>query len=845
MIQCARLDRVRADRARAAQAPSVPAPTPPPQADGVPPPPDRRAKIDRVDPSVAPSYAQRRSRSGTGAGAVRARSIRRRPRLEGFPPISTSIAPSDSTNAGEAAEPAAAEGTGRRRFLTYLLAAPTLTVAARLGLDTAAPASAQAAVQAAAAAQDAAAPPQLLGLPGIPDVLDLGDAMILAGLPTSHLLVLEITPAGRAALHLPRLEVGQGLTTAIAMLVAEELDAKLTDVDVPLSDGRPELLFNQLTGGSNSVRSLYDPVRAAAAAARARLVTAAANRWNVPASTLRTADSAVLAPDGRRLGYGELAADAAAVVLPAVPGTPKPADQRRLVGTPTGRIDARDIVTGRTKYAGDLQIPGAVPTVVARPTTINGTLKSLDASVARAMPGVLAVVQIPSGVAVLAETFDQALKARDALRTTWNPGPVADLSTADIQAQLRAAHAPFLLPPLLTPYLDGEFDFAFVNHAPMEVLTAVADVRPGRAELWFAAQSPIIAQQTIAAELGLPQNAVTIHVVRGGGSFGRRLFFDAALEAAQISKAAGRPVKLMWTRNDDMRHGRMRPASHHRIRATYGLGQVLTWEHRAATVRTDLSHGLGEALTGAGFNLSLAGLSLAQAFFLLTEKNPYNVGVPTQLLAELPLAMPTGSWRSVYSGIVRVADEIMMDELARRMGQDEVAFRRARVRGAAGQAVLDTVAKAGDWGRPMPAGQAQGVGYHDENGGRAAYLVELDASDRANPRVTKAVVAADVGQVINPRGLEAQLNGALIDGISVILQAGNHIDNGAVREGSYADFHYARQRHTPPVVEIHLMPPSGAPGGAGELGVPAASAAVANAYARATGTSPRSFPINF
>ncbi|MFJ3216303.1 molybdopterin cofactor-binding domain-containing protein [Kitasatospora sp. NPDC086801] len=758
-------------------------------------------------------------------------------------PISTSIAPSDDTDhPGDARDGA---GTRRRRFLTYLLAAPTLTVGARLGLDAAAPATAQAAVRAAAATQDAAAPSQLIGLPGIPDILDLGDALIIAGLPTSHLLVLELTAAGRAVLHLPRLEVGQGLTTAIAMLVAEELDARLGDVDVPLSDGRPELLFNQLTGASNSVRSLYDPVRAAAAAARARLVTAAARRWNVPADTLRTADSAVLAPDGRRAGYGDLAADAAAIALPAVSGSPKTADQLRLVGKPTGRIDARDIVTGRAKYAGDLAIPGAVPTVVARPTTINGTLRTLDASAARAMPGVLGVVRIPSGVAVLAETFDQALKARDALRTSWNPGPVANLSTPDIRTRLRAAHAPFLIPPLLTQYVDGEFDFAFVNHAPMEVLTAVADVRPNRAELWFASQTPIVAQQTIAAELGLPQNAVTVHVVRGGGSFGRRLFFDAALEAAQISKAAGRPVKLMWTRNDDMRHGRMRPASHHRIRATYALGQVLSYEHRAATVKTDFRHGLGEMLTGAGFNLSLAGLSLAQAFFLLSEKNPYNVGIPTQLLAEVPLDVPTGSWRSVYSGTVRVADEIMMDELARRMGQDAVAFRRARLRSAAGRAVLDTVAKAGDWGRPMPPGQAQGIGYHDENSGCAAYLVELDATDPTDPRVTKAVIAADVGRIINPRGLEAQLTGALIDGISVILQAGNHIDNGAVREGSYADFRYARQRHTPPVVEIHLMPPSGPPGGAGELGVPAASAAVANAYARATGTSPRSFPINF
>lgn len=685
----------------------------------------------------------------------------------------------------------------------------------------------------------------MTGLPGIPDILGPGDALIVAGLPTSHLLVLELTTAGRAVLHLPRLEVGQGITTAVALLVADELDARLADVDVPLSDGRPELLFNQLTGASNSVRSLYDPVRAAAAAARARLVTAAARRWNLPADTLRTADSAVLAPDGRRAGYGELAADAAAIAAPAVSSAPKTADRLRLVGRPTGRIDARDLVTGRAKYAGDLAVPGAVPTVVARPTTVNGTLKSLDATAARAMPGVLGVVRIPSGVAVLAETFDQALKARSALVTTWNPGPAAGLSDADIRARLRAAHAPFPVPPLLTRYVDGEFDFAFVNHAPMEVLTAVADVRPNRAEVWFAAQTPIIAQQAIAAELGLPQSAVTVHVVRGGGSFGRRLFFDAALEAAQVSRAAGRPVKLMWTRNDDMRHGRMRPASHHRVRATYGLGQVLTYEHRAAAIKTDLRHGLGEALSAAGFDLSLAGISLSQAYFLLAEKNPYDVGLPAQFLTEVPLDVHTGSWRSVHSGTVRVADEIMMDELARRMGQDEVAFRRARLRDGAGRAVLDAAAKAGDWGRPMPPGQAQGVGYHDENGGRAACLVEIDATDPKNPRVTKAVIAADVGQVVNPRGLEAQLTGALMDGISVILQAGNHLDNGAFREGSYADFHYARQRHSPPVVEIHLMPPSGPPGGAGELGVPAACAAVANAYARATGTSPRSFPVNF
>jgi isoquinoline 1-oxidoreductase beta subunit len=301
----------------------------------------------------------------------------------------------------------------------------------------------------------------------------------------------------------------------------------------------------------------------------------------------------------------------------------------------------------------------------------------------------------------------------------------------------------------------------------------------------------------------------------------------------------------MWTRNDDMRHGRMRPASHHRVRATYALGQVLTYEHRVATVRTDFRHGVGEALTAAGFDLQLAGLTLGQGFFLLTEKNPYNLGVTTQLLAEVPLEAHTGSWRSVYSGLVRVADEVVLDDLARVLGRDPVELRRSLLSDPDSRAVLDTVAQAGPWGRPLPPGHAQGIGFHEEFRSSAACLVELDASDPANPRVTRAVVAADVGTAINPRGLEAQLTGAVVDGLSVVLQAGNHIDRGAVREGSFSDFHWARQRHSPPQVEVHVLATGGPPGGAGELGVPAAAAAVANAYARATGTSPRSFPINF
>ncbi|MDD9371823.1 MAG: molybdopterin-dependent oxidoreductase, partial [Acidimicrobiales bacterium] len=510
-----------------------------------------------------------------------------------------------------------------------------------------------------------------------------------------------------------------------------------------------------------------------------------------------------------------------------------------VVGQPTNRIDARDIVTGRAQYTQDLAVPGALPCVVARPPTIGGTVRSVNDSAARAMPGVVAVARIPTGVAVVAETFDQAVAARDALVVDWAPGPSAHLSDADISSRLAAANPRFVVPPgSLT--VDRTFEFAFVPHAPLEVLNCVADVRADRAELWLSAKSPIVAAQSVALALGMPASKVTLHVVRGGGSFGRRLFFDPAIEAALVSKAVARPVRLLWTRADDTRHGRLRPASHHRARATHLLGQPTSYEHRMASVALDGSHGLGELLTAVGLEaLGAAG----QAMFHLSQVDLYHLGVQKRSLREVDLAFPTGSWRSVFSGQVRTVDEVMVDELARAMRRDPLAFRRARLQSTRLRAVLDKVAAAGTWGRSMAPGTAQGLGLHEEYKSAVAYLVEIDARDPARPRVTKAVAAVDVGRAVNPRGLEAQMQGALVDALSVTLQAGVHIDGGAVREASFSDFRYARMRDTPVEVEVHVMPPTGEPGGAGELGVPAASAAVVNAWTRATGSLPARFPI--
>ncbi|MCL8010115.1 molybdopterin cofactor-binding domain-containing protein [Streptomyces sp. AS02] len=697
--------------------------------------------------------------------------------------------------------------------MVYSLAATTLTVAAPLGCDG----------STAEGAEEAAA-----GARGASDVLVTGT--------DEEMLVLEVTQANRVVVRLPRVEVGQGVTTAVAMMIAEELDARLADVDIPLADARSK--GNQFTGGSNSVSSLYGPARHLAATARAKLVTAAARQWHVPARTLRTRDTMVFGPDGRSATFGSLTRAAARITRPAVSTSPKPPSKHRVIGRPATRIDARDIVTGKAKYTGDLTAAGARPTVVARPPTIGGKVVSVDSQAARAMPGVHAVVRIDGGVAVVAETFHHAFQARDALRVKWAPGPLANLSDTEIRSRLRAAVPKLETPPRGSAQTEAEFEFAFVSHAPMEVLTAVADVRADRAEIWFSSQTPQSAREDIAARIGLPASKVRVHVLRGGGSFGRRLNYDAAIEAALISKQARRPVKLMWSRADDIRHGRMRPATHHRIRASYAQGRVVAFAHATASVDESSEQGLS-AQGGARSAVR------APAAPLPSDSGLYNFGRLSGDSGSVGLAIPLGAWRSVDSGTVRTAEEIVVDEVARSLGKDPVAFRRTTLRSKAVKAVLDKVAKAGDWGRTMPRGHAQGVGVHEEYGSCVACLVEIDAADPKNPRVTKVVMAADVGTAVNPRGLQAQLMGTAVDGISTILRAGLHIDKGAVRESSFADFHYARQRHAPQHFEAHIMPSRRDPGGAGELGVPAAAGAVANAYARATGTKPRRFPLDF
>ncbi|MBO0802891.1 MAG: xanthine dehydrogenase family protein molybdopterin-binding subunit [Nocardiopsaceae bacterium] len=732
----------------------------------------------------------------------------------------------------------------RRRFLGYLVAAPTLAVAVGLGADAASARPAKAAVP---------SPPQP------EEIFDLGDMQDLAASPTSGLITVHVNEDGTAAFAVPRAEVGQGMTTAIAMMVAEELDLPLGKVSITLADARPELMMNQLTGGSNSMRSMYVPVRTAAAIARERLAETAAAKWGTTADRVTTRNGVVTGPQGQTATYGELAAAAAATATTRAPAPRlKAAGEFTILGTPQGRIDAYDAITGRKQYTMDLKVPDAKPTMVARPPTIGGTPASLDnEDEIRSLPGVTDVAVITSGIAIRAEAFGQCIDAIQKVRATWNPGPVAGASDDAVQQRLKAA-----LPDLTTPVslladtVEADFFFAFASNSPLEPDCAIADVRDASAEIWSPLKAPIVAQGEIAQALGLPQDAVTVHVTEGGGSFGRHLFHDAALEAAEISQKMGKPVKLSWSRTDSFRQGRAHPMCVSRIRASYRLGNVLTYEQRHTSVQTEFGHGLGDMVTATASKLPVGGgLTLSQTIFELTQSSPYDFGVTVQALNEVPLEFSTGSMRNIYSPNVVCAQELVVDQLAKKMGKDPLAFRRGFLKDKRLLAALNKAAEAGDWGKALPEHMAQGIAVHSEYQASIAVLAEIDCTPRTvnrhvpdavtGPRVTRVTVVVDPGFAINPRGLEAQMIGGVEDGIAMALTSSLHISRGLPLEGSWDNYFYTREWNTPLDIQVIILPNTGdSPSGAGELAVAPTMAATACAYARATGRLPTRFPVN-
>lgn len=700
-------------------------------------------------------------------------------------------------------------GISRRGVLRSAAAVPAVATATGLAL----------------APSPAEALPLLLTPPDTVDFYDIGDAIVQTSAPTMPLVKLTLGSDGVYVFELPRLEQGTGIGTALAMMIAEEAGVTLDKVKVVSADAQPELLFNQLTGGSSTIRSFEPFIKL--------LVTQA------------------------RLQAG---------LLPQAPAPSHPA-QYRIIGKATRKLDALDIVTGRKKFTMDIDVPGAMPTMCRMPSQIRGRVVSVNnRDAVLAMPGVVAVeiipgggavVGIPPGVAVMAHTFGEAWDACRALDITWGDGPNKGLSDASIQARLRAALPPLLPAPPGMLSIDGEFEFPAASHAPLEVECAIVDVKPGRCEIWAGLQTPIVALQAIAIDLGLPQSAVKAHVIPSGGAFGRRLFWDPVQVAAQISKRTGRPCKLMYHRSDDVRHTRSRPPQVHRVRAVLlpntllGPGNVLSYQQNIGLVRLDARHGFGEistALAGSlplGVQQTVGNLGYEQFFFKTMVASPYNFGVSSKQIFPVAIDLPTVSYRSVHIMPARTVEEIIVDEIAARLGKDPVAFRMAFLRLPRARAVLQRVVTAAQWGKAMPAGCAQGVGVHMESRAFTACIVELDGRDPNQCKVTRATIAIDVGKPINPSGIEQQALGCLAEAISLVLNAGLTIKDGLIQEGSYNQYRFAKMRDFPKQTQVIVMPDVGEPiAGMGEVGMSAPSGAIANAYARATGRKPRKFPLN-
>ncbi|SFO31416.1 isoquinoline 1-oxidoreductase, beta subunit [Pseudonocardia ammonioxydans] len=732
----------------------------------------------------------------------------------------------------------------RRRFLGYLVAAPTLVVAAEVGR--------QAVFDSTPVANAAAIPSP--PLPG--EVYDLLDVIRDAARPTANLIRIEVERDGTVSFALPRSDNGQGIITSTQMIIAEEMNLDPDQVVVTLADARPELVFNQLTGGSSTTFSTYTPIRVAAALAQGRLLDAAAAELGQDKSVLTSRTGLITGMNGEELPFGELTELAASPVDEAVDVALKPREEFSVIGTPRTKSDARAMVTGKKKFLTDMQVPDALPTVICRGPNLNSAPQGVNnIDEVRTMPGVTDVEQVRTGVAVRAVTYGQAVDAVNALDVDWDGGTVEGENDESVLEKVRAGELPLAVPQTPGTTVEGDFVFYFRSNSALETNCAIADVRDGSAEIWGPSKSPIAAQADIAQDLGLPQNAVTVHVTEGGGSFGRRLFYDALPEAAEASRAMGKPVKLMWTRADDSRQGRVHPMATCRVRAQVTGESVSSFEIRHTSVASELNPGLSEAITAAANKAPLGNLTIAQSIYITTQTNPYNVGVATSLLNEVDMRFNTCSMRNIYSPDTATARELMIDKVAAELGKDPYEFRSEFVKLDRFKKVVDRAAQEADWGRTMPEGMAQGIAIHQEYKGIACAVVELDCrpetvnreirSARTGPRVTKVTYVVDVGLVINPRGLEAQMMGGINDGIAMTLTSGLHLEDGHFVEASWDNYFYTRQWNTPPEMNIVLIEDSEAPepGGAGEFGVAATCGAVACAYARATGTVPEYFPI--
>ena len=669
---------------------------------------------------------------------------------------------------------------------------------------------------------------------------------------------VRIDPDGVVTVTVGKSEMGQGVRTSLPMILADELEAEWTSVRLEQATPGPQ--FDRLgTGGSHSVRSSWMPLRQAGATAREMLVTAAAAKLGVDRKDLRAERGFVIHDASkRRIGYGELVAAAAALPVPQdVPL--KKLDQLRLVGKATRRVDALDIVQGKATYGIDVRVPGMLYATIVRPRVLGGTIKEFDATRSRAVPGVRHVVRVTAGVAVVATGSWAALEGREALRVVFEDGAHAEFSSELHSRRLREGMEKpgyvtrrdvVELVPESAKHLDVQYWYPFYAHAPVETLNTVASVRGDTCELWSPTQTPNGVQLRVASALGIPPELVKVNTTLIGGGFGRRLGWDYAVEAADVSRAiGGGPVQVLWTRSDDMKHGYFQAASAHRMSGGVSAGgKIVTWNHKkVSSVHNARRTPTQEQLTDANyFRDSSWGVFDVPYVIPSVETSYVHVDTP----------VPIGPWRAVYSPSATFARECFFDELAGLAGKDPLALRLEHLAGpetltAADvtvdrrrlRRVLELLRAKSDWGKPMPQGSGRGMACNVYAGDtHVAYAAEVSVRGGV-VRVTRVVCAMDCGLVVNPLGVEAQVEGGIVWSLSSALKGEITFAGGRAEQSSFADFDVLRIDETPRI-EVHLVPSHGdEPFGVGEPTVPPMVPAIVNAIHAATGKRVRKLPI--
>lgn len=658
------------------------------------------------------------------------------------------------------------------------------------------------------------------------------------------------------------LEMGQGTYTGLATILAEELDADWKTVRVegaPADAKRYNNLFwgpAQGTGGSTAMANSWEQLRKAGAAGRAMLVSAAARKWGVPAAEIEVREGLVShAASGRKASFGQLARDAAAEAVPADVKLKDPKDFR-LVGKQAPRKDSADKTNGKAMFTQDVQLPGMVVAVVAHPPRFGATVKSFDASRAKAMKGVLRVVQIPQGVAVLAKDTWSAKQGRDALSVTWDESKAFKLGSEEILARYhelaktpgqvaRQEGDPDQAFARAAKVLRASYDFPYLAHAAMEPMNCVVRLNRDGCEVWNGEQLHTGDQHALAALFGLKPEQVRIHMLYAGGSFGRRACKDSdyVLEAAHIVKAIGgrATVKLVWLREDDMRAGYYRPLFHHALEAALDAsGRLTGWRHRL----------VGQSiLIGSPFEQMLVKDGIDQVSVEGAANLPYAIpNLRVDLHTPKDIAVPVLWWRSVGSSHTAYSTEVFLDEVAAAMGKDPVALRLGLLAGHPRHAgVLKLAAEKAGWGTPLAAGKAgarrgRGVAVHESFNSYVAQVAEVTVAQDGAIKVDRIVCAVDCGIAINPDNVRSQVEGAVGFALTAALHGEITLKEGRVEQGNFDGYPLARIDEMP-AVEVHIVPSTAAPTGIGEPGVPPVAPAVANAIAAATGRRPTRLPF--